>query len=127
MQPNVYPYSEPFFEGAKEGKLILPFCVPCEAFFYYPRVMCPECGNARIENKEAEKTGTIETFSILHRAPAERFEKEIPYAMGVVRMMCGVRILLRIKGDFQKISVGKSGVIKFEEQEGLALPFFEMD
>ena len=118
------PYTEPFFEGAKNGKLMIPFCRLCENFFYYPRVLCPQCTKSDVEYREVEKSGSIVTFSVLYRAPTERFEKELPYAFGVIKLNCGVQMLLRIEGDVNAVSIGKSGRVDFREQHGKVLPVF---
>lgn len=118
------PYMEPFFEGAKSGKLMIPFCRDCEKFFYYPRILCPQCTKSDVEYKEVEKSGSIVTFSVLYRAPTERFEKELPYAFGVIKLNCGAQMLLRIEGDLASIAVGTTGSIDFREQHGKVLPVF---
>ena len=42
--PDPDPYTAvPFWEGAKEGKLMLPRCEDCNRAHWYPRIICPFC------------------------------------------------------------------------------------
>ena len=47
--PEPDPHSAPFWEGAKQGKLMLPRCVQCNRVHWYPRLICPHCHSTDIE------------------------------------------------------------------------------
>ncbi|HJM89041.1 MAG TPA: zinc ribbon domain-containing protein, partial [Dehalococcoidia bacterium] len=40
--PNPDPFvSKPYWDGGKEGKLMLPRCTTCNKVHFYPRTICP--------------------------------------------------------------------------------------
>ncbi len=125
--PKIYAHTKEYWEGAKQGKLILPYCAHCEKFFFYPRVICPECYKNDILHKEMERKGTIETYSIVHHAPFEVFSKQVPYALGMIRLKEDVLIFMGIKGDIEKIKMGAEGDVVFEKREDFFIPFFQVE
>lgn len=46
--PEPDPVTQPFWDGAKEGKLMLPRCVDCNRVHWYPRIICPHCHSMNI-------------------------------------------------------------------------------
>ena len=60
--PSPDPYvTQPFWDGAKEGKLMLPRCTSCNRVHWYPRILCPHCHSSSIEWFEAgeRRTSTV--------------------------------------------------------------------
>lgn len=58
--PSIDPYvSKPFWDGAKEGKLMLPRCCSCNKCHWYPRIICPFCYSSSIEWIEGSGEGTF--------------------------------------------------------------------
>ena len=41
--PPKAQHTAPFWEGAKEGRLMLPRCTNCNRVHWYPRLICPFC------------------------------------------------------------------------------------
>ena len=39
----ITPEAQPYWDGLKENKLMLPKCDDCGKPFFYPRVLCPNC------------------------------------------------------------------------------------
>ena len=35
--------TQPFWDGAKAGKLLLPKCLDCGQYHFFPRALCPHC------------------------------------------------------------------------------------
>lgn len=124
--PKIYEHTKEYWEGAKQGKLILPYCAHCEKFFFYPRVLCPHCFQKDILHKEAERKGILETFTVIHHAPFEAFSKHVPYALGMIKLKEGVLIFMGIKGDSEKIKMGAEGDVVFEKREDFFIPIFQV-
>ena len=74
MTEKVYPAvpptpgSEPYWEGAKAGKLLVKWCQTCKKPHHYPRGVCPHCMSTNLEWRESKGTGEIYTYSIMHAA-----------------------------------------------------------
>ena len=47
--PPSNPEVQPFFDAAKQGKLLVKRCAACNEFHHYPRAICPFCGSDRTE------------------------------------------------------------------------------
>ncbi len=94
--PVVQPWSEAFWEGAREGKLLLQHCKSCGAMIFYPRKFCPECWSAEIGWKEASGRATIYTFSTAYDMVEPRFWTDIPYTIAYVDLKEGPRMMTRI-------------------------------
>jgi uncharacterized OB-fold protein len=62
------PGSEPYWEGANAGKLLLGYCKSCNKSYYYPRGVCPMCLSTDVEMRESKGTGTIYTYSVMRPA-----------------------------------------------------------
>ena len=64
----ITPETRPFWDGLKEGKLLLPRCDDTGQVFFYPRAVSPFTHSRNISWVEASGKGTLYSFEILHRA-----------------------------------------------------------
>lgn len=81
-------------------------CTECGEYFYPPRNMCTNC--RRLGNLEPFKfkgTGEVVTYTIIHTA-AEGFEKQVPYALAIIKLDEGPRLTSQIVGDPEKVYIG---------------------
>ena len=53
----ITPECRPYWEGARDGKLMIPKCRACGKPFMYPRVACPFCASRDVGWVQA--TGTL--------------------------------------------------------------------
>lgn len=66
--PVVNADSAPYWEGARQGKLLLQRCGDCGTLRFFPRYLCTACGSDRTDWVEASGRGTVHSFTIVHRA-----------------------------------------------------------
>ena len=91
--PDPDPYtSGPFWEGAKEGKLMLPRCEDCNRAHWYPRIICPFCYSRSISWFEESGEGTLYTFAVQQRAFAPGWSEEGPYVTCYIDLNEGDRM-----------------------------------
>ena len=110
--PAVNPETKPFWDAAREGRLLVPFCAACGRAHWYPRAICPFCASDKVEWREASGKGTIYTFSVMRRV------KE-PYAIAHVTLAEGPTMLTNIVNcDFDKLHIGQPVAVVFQETEG---------
>ena len=57
--PTIEEESQPFWDGAKEGRLLIGSCKDCHHKYYYPRPFCPECWSENVEMVEASGRGRL--------------------------------------------------------------------
>ena len=90
--PQPTPETQPYWDGAKQHKLVLPYCAACQAHFFYPRPFCPKCHEWGVEWREVSGKGKLHTFVINHRGPPG-FEEKAPYVIGVIELAEGPRMM----------------------------------
>ena len=95
--PIPTPETQPYWDGCAAGELRLQRCADCSAAFFYPRPVCPACGSARVEWFTASGRATLYSYVINHR-PAPGFENDGPYAIAVVQLEEGPRMMTNITG-----------------------------
>jgi uncharacterized OB-fold protein len=95
--PEPTPETRPFWDGCAAGELRLQRCLDCDRAYFYPRPACPECGSARVEWFTASGAATLYSYVISHR-PAPGFEDEVPYAIAVVELAEGPRMMTSLAG-----------------------------
>jgi uncharacterized OB-fold protein len=88
-------------------------CKKCQALFFPKRLICTECGAREFEVLCLSGRGTLVTFTITQVAP-EGFVDQVPYAVGIVEMEEGVRVMGQITDcDPNDLKIGDSMVTQF--------------
>jgi uncharacterized OB-fold protein len=95
--PQPTPETAEFFEGTKRGELLIQRCAACSTPFFYPRTSCPNCGSGDVAWIKASGRARLHTYVINHR-PAPGFEDDAPYAIAVVELEEGPRMMTNIVG-----------------------------
>ena len=121
IAPLPFPETEPYWEAARQGKLLLKHCAGCGAYHFYPRAICPFCFSDRTEWREAAGTGTIYSFSVMRRA-------EVPYAIAYVTLAEGPTMMSNIVDcDLDAIRIGQYVRLLFKPAEnGQPVPMFTL-
>ena len=123
--PEVQPWSKKFWEGTKEGKLLIQVCKDCNSKIFYPRKYCPECWSGNLDWIEATGKGKILTFSTAYSMVEPKFMDELPYTIAYVDLDEGVRMMTRIvECKPEEIFFDMEVEVVFREQNGFFLPYF---
>ncbi|MGH3263085.1 MAG: Zn-ribbon domain-containing OB-fold protein [Trebonia sp.] len=80
-----------WWDATRVGRLLIQRCRPCGQAQFYPRLVCTSCGATELGWAQAEGTGTVDTWTVVHRAPAEGIE--VPYIVARVRLAEGPVVL----------------------------------
>ena len=128
--PEPDPVSQPFWDGAKEGKLMLPRCTDCNRVHWYPRVLCPHCHSRNIEWIEGSGDGYIHTIAI-PSTKAGPWGDEAPYVSAYIDLAEGDRMFTVLRGvDAEKpetIKIGAKVRVEFEQaSEDVHIPFWRV-
>lgn len=115
-----------FFGGCAEGKLLLQQCTN-RHLQYPPGPLCRQCGSAIAQWVEAGREGTVEAFSLVHRAPMPAFDACLPYMVGVVKLREGPLVETWLKRDGRtpelgEVAVGQAVTFGFESVNGQVVP-----
>lgn len=95
--PLPTPDTEHYFEGTALGELRIQRCASCGTAFFYPRSGCPHCGSTDVVWERASGRARLHTYVISHRA-APGFEDQVPYAIAVVELAEGPRMMTNVVG-----------------------------
>ena len=123
--PDPDATARPFYEAASRGDLLYQQCPTCEHRQFYPRAVCTACG-ADPEWATASGRGSVYTFTIVRQNYAKGFKDELPYAVAMVELEEGVKMLGRLTDcAVEDVRVGmKLEAYALEVEEGFALPFW---
>jgi hypothetical protein len=123
--PETQPWSEKFWEGTKEGKLLIQVCKDCKSKIFYPRKFCPECWSGNLDWIEASGKGKILTFSTAYSMVEPKFMDELPYTIAYVDLDEGIRMMTRIvECKPEEVTFYMEVEVVFREQNGFFLPYF---
>ena len=113
--------SMPFFEGAKQGRLMIRQCTSCQEFLAPERVICTNCLSEALEWVQASGRATLHTFGIMHQRYHPGFAAELPYNVAVVELEEGPRLNTNLVGIANEdIRVGMDVTATFERQGEVA-------
>jgi uncharacterized OB-fold protein len=118
--PLTNPENAPYFEAAKEGRLMVGKCNDCGEYHFYPRVLCPHCNSDKTEAVAARGTGVIYSHSTMRRGvPA-------PYTIAYVTLDEGVSMMTNIVDcDPGALKIGDKVRLVFRNAEdGTSVPMF---
>ena len=124
--PHPTPDSQPYWDGAAEGKLRLQRCASCGKVRHYPRVACDHCYSLDVEWVEASGRGTVHSWTVAHHAFHPAFKGELPYTLLIVDLEEGPRAMGRLDPGFRDDPrIGMQVRVRFERnEEGIPLPIF---
>lgn len=117
--PPTNPENEPYWNAAKEGKLLVKKCNDCGELHFYPRAICPFCFSDKTEWVQSTGRGKIYTYSVMRRAP-------VPYAIAYVTLAEGPTMMTNLVDcDFDALKIGQDVQVVFEDaEEGAKVPMF---
>lgn len=118
--------SRPYWEAARQHRLVIRQCKACGASHFMPRLLCPTCWSDQLEWVDSQGRGTVHTFSVVHRAPTPDFGAHVPYVIAMIDLDEGPRMFANIVGDDAlQVAIGERVRVTFEERgEGNWLPQF---
>ena len=125
--PVMQPWSEGFWKGTKQHKLLIQECNDCKAKIFYPRKYCPECWSANLGWAEASGKAKVYTHTIMMDMVEPKFWEDLPYVLAIVELEEGIKMMTRIVGcDPEEVSMGMDVEVVFEDiSDECALPFFK--
>jgi uncharacterized OB-fold protein len=125
--PKPTPETQPFWDGTAVGELRVQRCLACSRHYFYPRPYCPHCGSGDVEWVTTSGRATLYSYVINHRL-APGFEEDGPYAIAVVELEEGVRMMTNIVGidvTPENLPLDLPLRVVFEQRGDMHVPLFE--
>ncbi len=96
--PVVNPWAKPFWDAAKEEKIVYQHCKACDKNIFYPRIACPDCFSDDLEWVESKGRGVVYTYTVVESNAPSAFLEDMPYVVAIVKLDEGVQLLSNIVG-----------------------------
>jgi len=105
--PILYPEEAPFWEGARNHKLVLQCCRPCDRIWFPIGPVCAGCLSEDLEWMELSGRGHVSSFVIYHKGWSPWLQSRVPYAVAQVQLDEGPRLTANIvEMPLEEIHVG---------------------
>jgi uncharacterized protein len=101
--------SRPYWEAARQGRLVLQRCGQCGTVRHYPRLLCDRCHSREVGWMPATGRGRIHSWTVCHHVFHPGFAADVPYVLVTVDLDEGVRALGRWTGSRQAIGMPVQG------------------
>lgn len=116
--------SQPFFDAAREHRLLIQRCASCGKHQFYPRTVCVACGSADVEWVEATGRGTVHTYTVIHRG-IPGWVEDGPYVAAVIDLDEGTRMTSNVIGCAPAdVRIGMAVEVEFVDEGSYVLPRF---
>ena len=141
--PGMTELTRPYWEAAREGRLVVQECLECHQLRHPPLPACPDCAcschgsvhssaNRTASGKtlgwrEVSGTGTVYAYTVVRHPTHVAFADEIPYVIALVELSEGPRLVTGITGcPPDQVRAGMAVRVVFREvADGVTLPYFE--
>ncbi|NDZ18847.1 hypothetical protein C7T35_37930 [Variovorax sp. WS11] len=125
-QPEPNGDSRPYWDAAREGRLLIRSCTSCGRMHFMPRHLCPHCWSDVLQWVESRGDGVVHTFSVIHRAPTPAFAAGAPYVIAMIDLDEGPRMFANVIGESAlAVRIGDRVKVTFEDRgDGARLPQF---
>ena len=120
--------SAPFWEAARERKLVMQRCSACGYYNHPPRRFCDACLSQNLGFVPVSGKGKIYTYTIMHQRDVAGFENDAPY-INIVVELDEQPMLLMVSdlplNERDRARIGASVEVSFEERsDGPMIPRF---
>lgn len=115
-----------FWAGVAEHRLLIQRCTGCGVLRFPWLPGCNACGAPDWDTVEASGEGTVYSYVVMHHPPFPAFDP--PYAVGLIELAEGVRIVSNVIGaPYDKVRVGMPVRLEFQRVDAeLELPMFRV-
>lgn len=96
--PRVSAFTRRFWDGLDAGVLRSTRCVACGYTGFPPRNLCRACWGRDLEWVDLPPEGRLYSFTRVHVVPGA-FAADAPYAIGIVDLDGGPRLMCRLVGE----------------------------
>ncbi len=129
-RPLIDDLTRPFWEAAREHRLVMQRCQDCRHFHHPPRPVCTACQSAALAFEPVSGRGTIYSFSVMYQPNVAGFGDELPYLNILVELEEQPQLLLVSnlpEAQREQVRIGGRVKVYFEDVDAdLTLPKFRL-
>ncbi|MEU3402636.1 bifunctional MaoC family dehydratase N-terminal/OB-fold nucleic acid binding domain-containing protein [Streptomyces sp. NPDC006670] len=126
-RPVVNRDNQGFWDGVREHRLLIQRCTACATLRFPWLPGCNACSSPDWDTVEASGAGTVFSYVVMHHPPFPAFDP--PYAVALVELAEGVRVISNITGiPYDKVRIGLPVRLEFlRVDDALELPVFRAE
>lgn len=124
-------WTKPFWDAAREHRLVGAACADCGRFRMPPTPFCPHCRSQRIDWRELSGRGILYSYTIVARAIMPEMADSIPYVPALVDLpdAPGTRLITNVVGSpLDRLRIGAPlRVTWLDTDDGVTIPMFTLE
>jgi uncharacterized OB-fold protein len=114
--PEITPEMAPFWEAARRHELVVQRCHDCGTPRFPARDLCSRCLSRASDWIPVSGRGRLFSFAVMHQVYHPGFADEVPYAVVVVELEEGARLVSNLVGcPVSEIRIGMPVEVVFED------------
>ena len=127
--PQPTPLSAPYWQAAREGRLVVQRCAACGHAQFYPRSLCTRCASERLAFSECSGRGRVRSFTVIRRAVSAAYEPELPYVVALIELAEGPTLMSNVVGCApEALRIGAAVRVRFDAwTPELTVPVFTLE
>lgn len=126
--PAASDETRPFWDAAREHRLVFQRCTACRTWRHPPAALCPACQSFDVAWEEVAGTGTVFSYAIVHQPHHPSLAPLLPYACVLVEIdgADGLRFLCNLVDvPVESVAVGMPVEVTWEDMSSeLTVPRF---
>ena len=124
--PEITEETKEYWEGCKRHELRMQRCKECGTYVWYPQPMCHNCNSMNLEWTRVSGKGMVYSYTIIHHPTGRAWESEVPYAVVLVELPEGVRMVSNLVDCRQEdVKIGMPVEVVFDDvTQEITLPKF---
>jgi uncharacterized protein len=118
--------TEPFWDAAREKRLMYQVCRRCGGIVFYPRGHCTHCTSLDLEWRQSAGRGAIYTYTVIRQHGHPYFKARAPYVVAFVDLDEGFRMLAEVTASPEAVAVGARVALEWDDAGERAVPVFAL-
>jgi uncharacterized OB-fold protein len=96
--PRGEDYHGEFYQFCQQHELRFQRCSTCRSWRHMPRESCQACGSFDWTWERSTGKGRVYSWTVVHRALHPGFAADVPYAVALIELDEGVRLVSHVVG-----------------------------
>lgn len=125
--PEFNELNQPYWDSLTQGNLSFQHCTCCGHNWLPTRSECPQCLEDKWTWQVASGKAKLISWVVYHMAYHPAFAQRLPYAVAVVELAEGARLISNVIGldDYDSLKIDQALTLVIEQEQGLAIPRFK--